>query len=443
VTLTPQVTDLAGNAIANTVFAFTTSTTPDLAPPTIVASSPPYNAVVGTNARVRLVFSEKISPLAINNSTFHLHSSNGGGPVAATAALSPDGLSATLTPQNPLIPFTQYSWSLDSFSDLSGHDGSGTSAYFYTSGGPDTAAPAVYSVSPLNGMTGVPVNAVVVVTLTEQVDLTSITGNTFRLLQGGAPVPGVTTLSYDQKTLTFSRSTLALAPSTTYTIQLSGYSDNSGNIGAPLSTTFTTSASAALDTTKPTLISISPADGSTGVGLTTPVVVTFDEPVRLDSSNSGLGVSVAGVTLSGAVSMSGNALTFTPDGAYPPNSNIFIFISVADLAGNYSSYSKSFRTVATVDSTAPVVTSVTPTDGSTAQSPSATVVLTFSKPLNPNTINTNTIALLNGSARLNASVSRSADGRTVTISPYSNPGRNHSDSRGDQRCHRSGWKSPG
>jgi len=419
VSLTPLVTDLSGNALANpSSIVFTTSSAPDVTSPSISAQSPGYGAVVGTNVRIRLAFNKKINRLSINSSNFVVQS-NSGVPVLATVNVEADGLSATLVPQAALTASANFYWSLSNFSDLSGHTAYGGSAAFTTSSGPDTTAPAVLTVSPANGVSGVPVNGKVAVLFSEAIDPTTLGTSGFRVLQGATPIAGYTNIIYQPPTVSFTPSS-PLATSTTYTIQLSGYSDSSGNSGAPFSASFTTTGSATPDNTAPQMTSINPTNGSTGVALSTPIVITYNDSINPVSALSALSVSTSGLNMPGTTSVNGGVVTFTPQSPYPQNALVSISLyGLTDLAGNFATQSSSsFRTIAAVDSTPPVVTSVTPADAAGGQSPNITVVLTFSKALNPNTITSSTFALLNGATRMNSSVSWSPDGRTVRISPY-------------------------
>ena len=86
----------------------------------------------------------------------------------------------------------------------------------------------------------------------------------------------------------------------------------------------------------------------------------------------------------------------------PGNATVTVQVNsgLLDLSGNAAnSFSSTFTTGTSTDTTAPVITMVTPQNGATGIGTNAVVVLTFSESLNPSTINTDTFALLvNGSA---------------------------------------------
>ena len=107
-----------------------------------------------------------------------------------------------------------------------------------------------------------------------------------------------------------------------------------------------------LDTTPPTLLSVSPANGSTGVSIKTNIVITFDEAIN-DSTVSGTSFYLkksSGGNVSSVLSASGNSSEFTLNPSsnltYSTNYTIFVSGSIQDLAGNSlgSNYIFTFRT---------------------------------------------------------------------------------------------------
>ena len=74
----------------------------------------------------------------------------------------------------------------------------------------------------------------------------------------------------------------------------------------------------------------------------------------------------------------------------------------------------SFTTTNTADHTAPTVT-ITPANGTSNAGLNTQVVLTFSKSINPATITSSSVNLLNGDVPLNLATSVSRDSRTVVL----------------------------
>src|SRR5208282_6257122 len=96
--------------------------------------------------------------------------------------------------------------------------------------------------SPPNGATGAPVNAQVVVQLSEPVDPISVGSSAVTVSGGGGNVAGAISVSSDQTTLTFTP-TNVLAVSTSYTVGVSGFTDVAGNAAVPFTSSFSTGAS--------------------------------------------------------------------------------------------------------------------------------------------------------------------------------------------------------
>jgi hypothetical protein len=105
-TVTTGVKDLAGNPmLVNYVWTFTTGTTADVTPPTVI-STVPLNAAndVALNSILTATFSEAMDPLTILPATFTLKQ----GVTSITGAVTYLGLVATFTPSVNLTASTLY-----------------------------------------------------------------------------------------------------------------------------------------------------------------------------------------------------------------------------------------------------------------------------------------------------------------------------------------------
>ena len=151
-------------------------------------------------------------------------------------------MSATFTPAVPLLPNTYYRfYQAGGYYDADGYTPNNTGAYlngintyFTTGNGSDLVAPDVASISPANTASAVPLNAEVIVHFTSPVDPDAVNGMITVTPSGGSAISGTATLASDLVTLFFVPAT-ALAPSTVYTVQVSGYQDVIGNVGAAFS----------------------------------------------------------------------------------------------------------------------------------------------------------------------------------------------------------------
>ena len=180
-------------------------------------------------------------------------------------------------------------------------------AVFNPAGNP---APAVSSVSPADGATGVAVAVKPAATFNQAVTGSSVV---FGLKDAGnAAVAG--TVSYDSasNTAAFTPGS-ALAYGTTYTATVSGATNASGQaMAAPYSWTFTTAAAPAA----PAVSSVSPANGATGVDVAVKPAATFNQAVTGSSVVFGLkdagNAAVAGTV---AYDSASNTAAFTPGSA--------------------------------------------------------------------------------------------------------------------------------
>jgi hypothetical protein len=425
IALTSGLIGIAGNSLTNPGNrSFTAGTDPDTTAPQVVSYSPGYGDVnVGLRPIIRVVFSERVNPITINSTNFYLYNNNLGVYVPTVLAIAADRLSATLTPVDDLNPFTAYFFQLYNVQDVAGNYGGGATVYFTTGASLDSSAPTVVSVTPSNGATNVPVNALVRVTTDEQLDPTSIDNTTLHVTP---PAAGSVSLLGDQRTLRLALND-SLTPSTTYTIHVSGARDLSGNPMAPFSSSFTTSASAVLDTTAPTVVSFTPVAASTNVPVTTPIVMTLSEPIdpaQVGPNSMRVYVSSGSVQIAGTYTVSnrGTVVTFTPLAAYPAGTNVFAYSnydgSLTDLAGNMlQSTSTSFTTAGSQpDTTAPTIVSVTPANGAVGVGPQAVITLTFSESMNPATNDYQNFAVFAGGVQQSIGISRTADNRMVLLS---------------------------
>ena len=147
--------------------------------------------------------------------------------------------------------------------------------------------------------------------------------------------------------------------------------------------------------TSPTILSTTPADASTDVGINIVITATFSQD--MDETT----ISASTFTLQdsnhnpviGVVTYASRTATFTPSTnlAYFTVYTATITEGVKDLAGSnlVGSYTWSFTTGNESD-TKPTVTSSSPADGETDIDLDAAITATFSKAMDPSTINTST-----------------------------------------------------
>jgi hypothetical protein len=191
---------------------------------------------------------------------------------------------------------------------------------------------------------------------------------------------------------------------------------------------FTTTAAA--DTTPPTVTSVSPTSGATGVSTGTSITATFSEAMNSSTiSSSTFELRNSSSTLVPATvsyNATSRTVTLTPSSPVTASATYTATVKggisgVKDSAGNAlaANFTWSFTTAA-VDTTPPTVTSVSPTSGATGVSTGTSVTATFSEAMNSSTISSSTFELRNSSSTLvSGTVSYNATSRTVTLTPSS------------------------
>jgi tetrahydromethanopterin S-methyltransferase subunit B len=140
-TITTGVTDLAGNAMVTAyVWTFTTGTTADVTPPTVVTTIPADAAIdIATNANIYVTFSEAMDPLTITASTIILKQ---GSTVISGAVTSPSTTTATLNPGSDLANNTVYTVTVTTgVKDLAGNAMAVAKVWSFTTIAAGTAGP--------------------------------------------------------------------------------------------------------------------------------------------------------------------------------------------------------------------------------------------------------------------------------------------------------------
>ncbi|MDO8528052.1 MAG: Ig-like domain-containing protein [Deltaproteobacteria bacterium] len=175
----------------------------------------------------------------------------------------------------------------------------------------------------------------------------------------------------------------------------------------------------------PTVSSTNPADGDVGVFINRKVTAVFSEdmdPATIDDTVFVL--NQGSVPVSGVVTASGNAATFTPTGNLGISTvyTATITTGATSLAGNGLAASEvwSFTTGTTADSTAPTVSSTNPVNAATGVAINSTVAASFSEEMDPLTLTTSTFQVSGPDSVLVAgTVSYALVGNVATFTPTS------------------------
>jgi O-glycosyl hydrolase len=288
-----------------------------------------------------------------------------------------------------------------------------------------SSAPAVTSVGPVNGATGVAISSNVIADFSQVMNSTTITTSTFTLKTStGAAVAGTVLVPQIGTSASFTP-TANLAYSTKYTATLTTGIKNQS--GTPLAANYTWSFTTVAAPPAPAVTSTSPAKGATGVSITQVVSATFNVPMNAATINSGSFTLTAagGATITGGVgyTATGSVATFLPSSSlkYSTTYTAKILAGVQSVAGTSmaSAYSWTFTTAAPPP--APTVTSTSPAKSATGVPTSQVVTATFSTAMNPATISASTFTLTApGGAAVAGAVSCNSTCSVASFTPSAN-----------------------
>jgi hypothetical protein len=329
-TITTDVTDLAGNALAvDKVWKFTTGATPDTTAPTVTSVDPTIDATnVPLNKSISALFSESLDSTTVNTNTFSLVTTIGG--TAVSGAVSYSGNTIVFNPDaTNLDANTQYTATITTdVKDLAGNALAVAKVWNFT-----TAAilpPTVAATSPENGDINVS-TSLEHITAEFSVPMDSITLNTasFTLSKGN---PGVletgTAVTYANKVADLSLHALPdLDANTTYTATVTTDANSADGVALTSNYIWTFTTGLTLDTTPPTVISTSPRDGALDVHMHKLLTATFSEPMYPPSITAPLTFNVwetnTSVNVVGTVTYSviNNIAYFKPDVYLKPDTN--------------------------------------------------------------------------------------------------------------------------
>ena len=424
-TLTTGVQNVAGTSLSSPfVWTFTTDT-----PPVVIASLPANGATgVLLNQPIIATFSSimNCSTLYSPAKSFTL---TGPGGTSVVGTVSCTGNGAIFTPANPLPSNSVYIATITTAAtDLQGVSLASNYSWTFRTG-TAAAAPSVVSTSPANGATGVPTNRSVAASFSEAMNPATISGTSFTLTApGGVIVPGAVVYAVSGSAAIFTP-TAALAANTLFTATITTGAQDLAGISLASNFVWTFTTGSAPDNTNPTVISTVPANGATGVPINQAVSATFSKgmnPLTISAATFTLtGPGTTAVTGLVTYSGVGNTATFTPAANLLPSTlyTATITTGAKGLAGNAlaSNFVWTFTTGTVLATTKPIVAVTSPLNGATGVPINQAVSATFSKAMDPLTINTNTFTLSgSGGSSVAGTVSYDAVNFIATFTPVAN-----------------------
>jgi Bacterial Ig-like domain len=411
------IKDPSGNFLTTYVYSFTTGFAPDNSGPAfIVANIADGDNTVPTNAPIRLKFSKPINAITQPDGILV---QQGGSTVPGTFAYTTDYRQATFTPASAFAATTAFSVTLTSaLQDYTGSALSNPTVFnFTTASGPDNAGVHYQNWTPAASET-TGIQPIVRATFDKPLDPTQIDSTNFWVYNQSlnVQIPGTSVdISADRKTATLHLSRPLQAGANFYW-RLYAY-DRVGHynfFGDSFNTT------SAIDSAVPTVVSVTPPNTATNVPVNAVVQVVMSEPIdRTVAPVFSITPAVANVY---SISTDNQTLTFTPSANLDPNTVYSVSLSgLKDSSGNsMSPYSWSFTTSASAvaDTSTGTVSTSNPAQNATLVPRNTAIVLTFTKPINPVSLNSSSIVLYDtvyGFSRTTASLS--SDSLTVTLTP--------------------------
>jgi large repetitive protein len=419
------VCDLAGNTLDNFTSGFTTSpsATPDTTAPSVTIT-PAQNA---TNVPVT-------TPIVFNfNEPMDVTTLAGAIQVSAQSAvagtLSVNGNVVTFTPLDPLPGARGIAVTINGARDLAGNQLPNTVRQFTTGAAGDTHAPQVLSIVPNDGLIDVAPTTPIVLTFSESLDPSTVSNDTIVLFVNGAIVrPSISTTT-DNRTVMLT--TTMPAASLVAVIVTNDVRDLSGNAMSDFVSAFTTAVPR--DGSVPQVRSQFPGNAASNVLPDAPITLYLSEPMNTATLNGALHVAQNGVPVSGTATFSadGQAITFRANAPYAGGGAIEVFLdnTALDVSGNpLFNYQGSFTIAPNPATAVPTVLAYGPNFAGPLNQPggpgsppivpvNVVIDVLLSEPLDPTSINNNSVSLKVGTVAVAVNVSLRAGNRVLRVRP--------------------------
>ena len=251
---------------------------------------------------------------------------------------------------------------------------------------PDVTPPTVTSTNPDDGATDIPENSSITVLFDEPLRAKSVVAGTLKITPEGSstPIAGSLQLVAGNTELLFVPAAL-MQDFTLYTIAIEGVKDAAGNVMVPVERSFTTGN--LIDTVRPSVTDISPANGANDVALNSLIDVVLSEPIIPDTVTSDtfyVDDLSTNQRFEGTLSVSDDktSISFVPNSPFLVGRQYRVTLTtgIQDLFGlALIGTSRSFTTSFESDGQAPLVVATTVADGATQVPVNALLNVAFSE----------------------------------------------------------------
>ena len=274
---TSALTDFAGNPLVPFASSFTVVAPIDVGRPSISAVRPGSGATrVAADTSVVLYANEALDAASVNTGLFV---SADGALVTGTVSMAAGAGTVEFVPDAPFAPnaFVQVFATTD-IQDLDGNAMNNFAATFRIVPDSSTLNAFVQDLSPFSGASNVPTNAALEALYSEPLNPAAVTATNVRVFPSGLPeATGTRTLINGGRTIRFVPD-VPFAANTFHSWQITSQGLDDVSPVFTMSASFTIGADA--DVTAPTIVSVTPVDGATNVGVASTVSVVFDEPIN-------------------------------------------------------------------------------------------------------------------------------------------------------------------
>ena len=425
------VRDAAGNLMTKAFNStFTTGSTVDYSIPKVTLVDPENGSTnVPTNAHYIVQFSKPMDPATLSPANFTIVDLTTNAAVPGSVQVNADGLTAAFIP-NPSLPIGRtftVTFSTGIKDTVGNNLASAVSYSFSTGYAEETTRPHLVANSPTTGATGIPVNAIIDLLFSQPLDITSVVPN-IQVSVNGQPIAVQIALSNADQRVTITP-VAGLQANVTYTVAVGAGIANIAGLLLDNAGTFTFQSAAVVDKSTLTVTTIDPANSLTGVPINVKPRIAFSKPVDVVSvSSSTIALYPASLGTSSPVSATltpsadGISVTVTPTTSLIPQTRYCLYVvGLSDLVGQTQSGSgqSCFTTSSTTQTTAPVVTGISPANGATGVPVNATVQIALSTPISAASAGSNAITLTTNGQPVAGSISAGTDSASLTFTPSS------------------------
>jgi methionine-rich copper-binding protein CopC len=365
--------DPPDNMAADFSFSFTTD-----AAPSVTSTTPINGAIAATNTPITVTFSEQVTA---TTSSFTIECPVG---TAKTFTLSASPATTfTLTPTAALPAGTTCTVTViaNQIHDTDAFDPPDTMASNFVFSFTTDAAPSVLTTTPTNGATGVTTDATITVNFSESVAATT---SSFTI-ECPVGTPKTYTLSASPASSFTLTPTGGLPGGVTCTVTVIANQIHDTDAFDPPDTmasnfvfSFTTDAA-------PTVLTVSPTNGSTGIGGNAPITVNFSESVQATTSSFTLECPVGSAVPFTLSASPASSFTLTPTAIMPAGTVCTVTVIANQIHDDDSfdppdTMASNFSFTFTID-VAPTVQSTSPVNNAINVAENANITVTFSEPV--------------------------------------------------------------